>query len=117
MLTLCTHADSIPSKNKEVVMAKSNVLGVREARARFSELLEQAQFRGEEFLIERSGKPFAVIMGADRYEELRSELATLQEARSPDAHKRLQRGKADIAAGRLTSHEEIVQRLSTARKS
>jgi prevent-host-death family protein len=97
-------------------MAKSNVLGVREARARFSELLAQAQFQGEEFLIERSGKPCAVILGADQYEELRSELATLQEARHPEARKRLQRGKADIAAGRLTPHEEIVQRLSTARK-
>jgi len=94
-------------------MPKSNVLGVREARARFSELLEQAQFRGEEFLIERSGKPFAVIMGADQYAEIRSELATLQEERSPDGRKRLERGKADIAAGRLTPHEEIVQRLST----
>jgi antitoxin YefM len=97
-------------------MEKSNVLGVREARSRFSDLLEQAQFRGEEFLIERSGKPLAVIMGADQYAEIRSELATLQEARSPDGRKRLARGKADIAAGRLTPHEEIVQRLSTARK-
>lgn len=97
-------------------MAKSHVLGIREARARFSELLEQAQFRGEEFLIERSGKPCAVIMGADQYEELRSELATLQEAQSPEGRKRLQRGKADIAAGRLTPHEAIVQRLSAVRK-
>lgn len=97
-------------------MTKSNVLGVREARARFSELLDQAQFRGEEFLIERSGKPCAVIMGADQYEQIQSELATLQEAQSADGRKRLQRGKADIAAGRLTPHEAIVQRLSTARK-
>jgi prevent-host-death family protein len=97
-------------------MPKSNVLGVREARARFSELLEQAQFRGEEFLIERFGKPFAVIMGADHYAEIRSELATLQEERSPDGRKRLARGKADIAAGRLTPHEEIVQRLAAGKK-
>jgi len=97
-------------------MPKSNVLGVREARARFSELLEQAQFRGEEFLIERSGKPFAVIMGADHYAEIRSELATLQEERSSDGRKQLARGKADIAAGRLTPHEEIVQRLAAGKK-
>ena len=94
-------------------MAKANVLGVREARSRFSQLLESAQFRGQEFLIERAGRPLAVIMGADRYAELQSELATLQEERSPDGRKRLRRAKADIGAGRLTAHEEVMHRLAT----
>lgn len=94
-------------------MAKANVLGVREARSRFSRLLESAQFRGQEFLIERAGKPLAVIIGADRYAEMQSELATLQEERSTEGRKRLRRAKADIQAGRLTPHEEIVHRLAT----
>ncbi len=94
-------------------MAKASVLGVREARARFSELLESAQFRGQEFLIERAGKPFAVIIGADRFAEMQSELATLQEERSPEGRKRLRRAKADIGAGRLTPHDEIFQRMAT----
>ena len=51
-------------------MTKASVLGVREARARLSELLESAQFRGQEFLIERAGKPFAVIIGADQYAQM-----------------------------------------------
>ena len=97
-------------------MAKTSVLGVREARARFSELLENAQFRGQEFLIERAGKPFAVIVGADRYAEMQSELATLQEERSPEGRKRLRRAKADIEAGRLTPHDEVMHRLSTKQK-
>ena len=97
-------------------MAKTSVLGVREARAKFSALLEEAQFHGREFLIERAGKPFAVIVGADRYAELQSELATLQEERSPDGRKRLRRAKADIEAGRLLPHEEIMHRLATANK-
>ena len=97
-------------------MAKASVLGVREARARFSELLESAQFRGQEFLIERAGKPFAVIIGADQYAEMHSELATLQEERSADGRKRLRRAKADIEAGRLTPHDEIFQRLATKKR-
>jgi prevent-host-death family protein len=97
-------------------MAKTSVLGVREARAKFSALLEDAQFRGQEFLIERAGKPFAVIVGADRYAEMQSELATLQEERSPESRKRLRRAKADIEAGRLTSHDEIIHRLATTKK-
>lgn len=97
-------------------MAKTSVLGVREARARFSELLENAQFRGQEFLIERAGKPFAVIVGADRYAEMQGELATLQEERSPEGRKRLRRAKADIEAGRLTPHDEVMHRLNTKQK-
>ena len=97
-------------------MAKTSVLGVREARAKFSTLLEDAQFRGQEFLIERAGKPFAVIVGADRYEEMQSELATLQEERSPEGRKRLRRAKADIEAGRVTPHDEIMHRLAAKKK-
>jgi prevent-host-death family protein len=97
-------------------MAKTSVLGVREARAKFSELLEDAQFRGHEFLIERAGKPFAVIVGADRYAEMQSELATLQEERSPEARKRLRQAKADIEVGRLTPHDEVMHRLATKKK-
>ena len=97
-------------------MGKTNVLGVREARARFSQLLETAQFRGQEFLIERAGKPLAVILGADRYAEMQGELATLQEERSPDARKLLRRAKADIVAGRLTHHDEVMLRLATRTK-
>jgi prevent-host-death family protein len=94
-------------------MGKTNVLGVREARSRFSELLESAQFRDQEFLIERAGKPLAVIVGADRYAEMQSELATLQEERSPGGRNRLRRAKADIAAGWLAPHEEIMNRLAS----
>jgi prevent-host-death family protein len=97
-------------------MAKANVLGVREARARFSELLESAQFRGQEFLIERAGKPFAVIIGAERYADMQSELATLQEERSAEGRKRLRRAKADIEAGRLSPHDVIFQRLATKKR-
>ncbi len=97
-------------------MAKASVFGVREARARFSELLESAQFRGREFLIQRAGKPFAVIIGADRYAEMQSELATLQEERSAEGRKRLRRARADIEAARLTPHDVIFQRLATKKK-
>jgi prevent-host-death family protein len=97
-------------------MAKTSVLGVREARARFSELLESAQFRGQEFLIERAGKPFAVIVGAEQYAEMQSELATLQEERSGDGRKRLRRAMMEIDAGRITPHDEIFQRLATKKK-
>ena len=97
-------------------MGRSSILGEREARARFLRLLESAQFRGQEFLIERAGKPLAVILGADRYAVMQSELATLQEERSPDARKLLRRAKADIVAGRLTHHDEVMLRLATRTK-
>ncbi len=97
-------------------MAKASVLGMREARARFSGLLESAKLRGQEFLIERAGTPFAVIIGAEQYAETQSGLATLQEERSAEGRKRLRRPTTDIEAGRLIPHDEIFQRLATKKK-
>jgi len=94
-------------------MGKTNVLEGREAWARFSRLLEAAQFRGPEFLVERAGKPLAVILGADRYAEMQSELATLQEERSPEGRRQFRRAKTDIEAGRLTPHEALMHRVAT----
>jgi prevent-host-death family protein len=37
---------------------------VREARSRFSELLDRAFYQGERFLIERRGEPVAAIVSA-----------------------------------------------------
>jgi predicted transcriptional regulator len=47
---------------------------------------------------------------------MQGELATLQEERSPDARKLLRRAKADIEAGRLTPHDEVMLRLTTRTK-
>ena len=41
-----------------------------DARRRLGELLEGVYCRGDEVIIERAGKPMAVVIPADRYEQL-----------------------------------------------
>ena len=44
--------------------------GAREARSKFADLLGRVGYGGEVVIIERSGKPMAVIMPVDMYESL-----------------------------------------------
>ena len=48
----------------------TNVLGVGEAKKRFSELMSRVTFKGERFLIERHGKPMVAIVSAEDLEAL-----------------------------------------------
>ena len=41
-----------------------------EARKRLGELLEAVYYRGDEIIIERAGKPMAVVIPAERYQAL-----------------------------------------------
>jgi len=41
-----------------------------EARKRLGELLEGVYYRGDEVVIERAGKPMAVVIPAERYESM-----------------------------------------------
>jgi len=41
-----------------------------EARKRLGEILESVYYRGDEVIIERAGKPMAVVIASSRYEAL-----------------------------------------------
>ena len=45
-------------------------LSAMEARQRFGEILEGVHYRGDEVVIERAGKPMAVIIPTERYDAL-----------------------------------------------
>lgn len=50
-----------------------------EARRRLGELLESVYLRGDEVVIERAGKPMAVVIPAERYKRLEESRARLFE--------------------------------------
>ncbi len=52
-----------------LMIMKRNV-SAGEARKRLGELLEGVYYRGDEVVIERHGKPMAVVIPAERYEAL-----------------------------------------------
>ena len=51
----------------------SNILGVGEAKQRFSELMSRVAYKRERFLIERHGRPMAALVSAEDLERLEHE--------------------------------------------
>ncbi|MGI5837445.1 MAG: type II toxin-antitoxin system Phd/YefM family antitoxin [Chloroflexota bacterium] len=51
-----------------------------DARNNFAEILGRAHFGGERFLIEKQGKPFAVVLGFEEYCKLIERLSELNKA-------------------------------------
>ena len=49
------------------------VIGAREARQRFADLLGRVGYGGEEAIVERSGKPMVALIPVDVYEQLVAE--------------------------------------------
>ena len=79
-------------------------------RKDLSGVLVETEQSGEEVIITRSGKPVAVLIGMARWEEIESILATWEQLQDPDNKNKLRAAKADLAAGRVLSHEEIAAR-------
>lgn len=48
-------------------------VSAREARANFSELLGTVYYNKEPVIIEKNGKPFAVVISPEQYEQLQAE--------------------------------------------
>jgi prevent-host-death family protein len=54
-------------------MAKT--IGIAKAREELADLVNQVAFGGERYVVERRGKPLAVLIGADEYRQLTELLA------------------------------------------
>lgn len=54
-------------------MAFDQVLGAREAREKFADLLGRVHYRGETVIIERSGKPMVAVIPIELYESMIAE--------------------------------------------
>jgi prevent-host-death family protein len=75
-----------------------------DAKNRFGELLDTAQ--REPVTIEKHGRPVAVVLSVQDYEQI--------EAMKLDALRaKVQRGLADVEAGRVTDSEEVFAELDT----
>ena len=79
-------------------------------RKDLSGILAETERSTEEVVITRSGKPVAVLVGRDRWEEIESILATWEQMQDPENKTKLRAAKTELATGRVLSHEEIVTR-------
>lgn len=83
-------------------------IGLAEARKSLSRMVEDAYFRGEHWLVTKSEEPRAVLIGFDQYEELLSKAATFEYMSDPEAVEMDMIADADIKAGRVFTHEEVM---------
>jgi prevent-host-death family protein len=79
-------------------------------RKDLGEILAETAHSPEEVIITRSGKPVAALIGIDRWEEIESIIAIWEQMRDPENRSKLRAAKAELATGRVLSHEEIVTR-------
>ena len=54
-------------------MSANAIMGAREARAQFADLLGRVHYRGETVIVERSGKPMVAVIPIELYEQLMAE--------------------------------------------
>jgi prevent-host-death family protein len=50
-------------------------IGMAEAKSKLSELVGQAKYGGETFILQRRGQPMAVLISVEEYEQLRAQAA------------------------------------------
>lgn len=85
-----------------------NIRTVTEMKIRAAGLLDEINQAKRPFIITQDGRPRAVILDVDSYEELRAALGILKLAAQ---------GEEDIRAGRWTSQDEVFRRLGERLKS
>ena len=83
-------------------MAKT--VPVKELRADLAELLDQVADRREHVIVTRHGRPAAAIVPIDEYEGLEETAEILSD---PAAVRAIQRGLADLKAGRVSTLDEV----------
>ena len=82
----------------------TKTLSVKEARARFSSLIEKAGRLSERYVVTKNGTPTAVVMGAEEFEGW---VETLEVLSNPKALKSLRQGLKEAKAGKFKSFEQV----------
>lgn len=83
-------------------MAKT--VPVKELRAELADLLDDVADRREHIIVTRRGRPAAAIVPIDEYEGLEETAEILSD---PAAVRAIQRGLADLKAGRVSTVDEV----------
>lgn len=69
-------------------MENAQTITITDLRIRAREVLENAHFRNQRFLVERAGQPMVVILGFEEYRRLVPAATTAQKAPPASAGKR-----------------------------
>ncbi|MFO0773065.1 MAG: type II toxin-antitoxin system Phd/YefM family antitoxin [Nitrospiraceae bacterium] len=78
-------------------------MSLKQARSRFSSLVEKADRLSERVIVTKNGTPKAVVMGAEEFE---SWVETLEVMANPKTVKALEQGLKDARAGKFVSFKK-----------
>lgn len=79
-------------------------LPISAVKNRLNELVDAASTTHEQVTITKNGAPAAILIGADEWESIQETLFWLSQ---PGIHETIAEGRADIAAGRFSTEEQI----------
>jgi antitoxin YefM len=82
-------------------------------KAHLSALLDEVSRTHEQYTVTRNGQPIAVILAAEDYESLMETIALLSDQEAMD---RLAEAKRALAAGELTTGEEMAAIMTRRRQ-
>ncbi len=77
---------------------------LKQARSRFSSLVDKTYRLSERFVVTKNGTPKAVVMGAEEFE---SWVETLELLSNPKAVKALEQGLKEAKAGKFRSFKDV----------
>lgn len=90
-----THLQKVPTMSKTI--------SLREARNRFSKIVDKVDRLSERYVVTKNGVPKAVVMSADEFE---SWVETLEFTSNPKAMKALEQGLKEAKAGKVHSFKK-----------
>ena len=86
-------------------------VGLKELRPGLPGVVKEAGGKSERFIITKRGKPAAVLMGIDDYEDM---VETLEILSDKHLMKRLAKAKEEVEQGMTVSFEELRSRVEKA---
>lgn len=95
-----------------LLMAKT--VPVKALRAELAEVLDQVADRRQHVIVTRHGRPAAAIVPIDEYEGLEETAEILSD---PAALRAIQRGLADLKAGRVSTLDEVREDLGKRKRA
>ncbi len=79
-------------------------LPISKVKDRLNELVDATSITHEQITITKNGSPAAVLIGAEEWDSIQEALFWLSQ---PRIHKSVAEARADIAAGRIHTEEQI----------
>lgn len=82
----------------------TKVISAFKARQNFGQLIEEARYRGHRFVVERAGKPMAVVVGIREWENI---VETLAELHDPEYLASVSEARREIELGQVVTLDEL----------